>query len=47
MTPQQKQLAEAFKQKPSDEQCNMIADFCNQNNISQEQFKNLLNMFIK
>lgn len=47
LTPNQKQLADQFKNKSKEEQCQQIADYCNQNGITKEQIQNILNMMNK
>ena len=44
LNPQQKQLANQFQNKTSNEQAQAIADYCNKNNISKEQLQNIVNM---
>jgi hypothetical protein len=38
-------MANALLGKNDEETCNKIAEFCNKNNISKEQFQDLINMF--
>ena len=45
--PQQKQLINTLRSKPNQEQAQMLADYCNQNNISKDQLQNIINIFSK
>lgn len=45
LNPKQKQLVNSLKGKNKDEQNQMIADYCNKNNISKEQLENIAKMF--
>ena len=47
LNPNQKQMASQFQNKTTQEQAEAIADYCNKNNISKEQFANIVNMFNK
>ena len=45
LNPKQKQLVNSLKGKNKDEQNQMLADYCNKNNISKEQLENIAKMF--
>lgn len=45
LSPNQKQMANQFQSKSREEQCQAIADYCNQNNISKEQLQTIINNF--
>ena len=45
MNPKQQKTLSEFQKKSKEEQCNMIAQACNQANISKEQFEQLLSVF--
>lgn len=45
--PQQKQAINLFKSKTNQEQAQMLADYCNKNNISKDQLQNIINIFGK
>ena len=47
LNPNQKQIANQFQSKSREEQCQAIADFCNQNNISKEKLQEIVTMFKK
>lgn len=47
LNPSQKQMANQFQNKTTQEKAEAIADYCNKNNISKEQFTNIVNMFNK
>jgi hypothetical protein len=44
VSPQQRQTLENFSKKPSEQQAQQIADYCNKNGISKEQLSNILKM---
>ena len=44
LNPNQKQMVNMFQNKNSNEQAEMIANFCNKNNISKEQLQNIIGM---
>lgn len=44
LNPQQKQMANQFQNLPNDKQAEAIANYCNQNGISKQQFTELMNM---
>nr|DAH72022.1 MAG TPA: hypothetical protein [Caudoviricetes sp.] len=45
INPQQKQLVNSLRGKNRDEQNQILADYCNKNNISKEQLQNISKMF--
>ena len=45
LNPSQKQLVSQLQNKPSNEQAQAIADYCNKNNISKQQLQDIINMF--
>lgn len=45
LNPQQKQMANSFMGKTSEEKAQCIADYCNKNNISKEQLQGLIEQF--
>lgn len=47
LNPNQKQMAQQFQNKTSEEQAQAIADYCNQNNITKEQLKTIIDKFNK
>ena len=47
LNPNQKQMANQFQNKTNQEQAQMIADYCNQNNISKEQLQSIMSMLNK
>ena len=47
LNPSQKQLANQFQSKSNMEQCQQIADYCNQNGITKEKLQDIINMFSK
>ena len=47
LNPNQKKIAEQFKNKNKEEQCQQIADYCNKNNITKEQLQTIINNFHK
>ena len=44
LTPQQKQTAKMFQSQPSEKQAEMLANYCNQNGISKQQFTDIMRM---
>ena len=47
LNPSQKQLASQFQNKTTQEQCQQIADYCNQNGIGKEKLQKIINMINK
>ena len=47
LNPNQKQLASQFQNKTTQEQCQQIADYCNQNGIDKTKLQEIINMFNK
>ena len=47
LNPNQKQMVNQFQGKPSNEQAQAIADYCNKNNISKEQLQEIINKLHK
>ena len=47
LTPNQKQLANQFKSKPSQEQAEEIARICNEKGITKEQLQQIISSFKK
>ena len=47
LNPNQQQSLNGFKNKSSQEQCQQIADYCNQNGIDKEKLKEIINMLNK
>ena len=47
LNPNQRQMLNIFKEKNNQGQAQMIADYCNKNNISKEQLKDIINMIPK
>ena len=47
LNPSQKQVANQLQGKSSEEQAQAIAEYCNKNNISKEQLKEIMQMFNK
>ena len=47
LNPSQKQMASQLQGKSNEEQAQMIADYCNKNNISKDQLKEIMGMFNK
>ena len=47
LNPNQKQLANQFQNKSREEQCQQIADYCNQNGISKEKLQEIIGMLNK
>lgn len=44
LKPNQKQVINDMQGKSKEEQAQMLADYCNQNNISKEQISQIINM---
>ena len=44
LNPNQKQLANQFQNKSKQEQCQQIADYCNQNGIDKNKLQEIINM---
>ena len=44
LTPQQNQMLSLFQNQPSDKQAQMLADICNQKNISKNDLMQIANM---
>ena len=47
LNPNQKQLANQFQNKTTQEQCQQIADYCNNNGISKEKLQEIIGMLHK
>ena len=47
LNPSQKQLANQFQNKTTEQQAQEIANFCNQNGISKEQLQSFMNILNK
>jgi hypothetical protein len=47
LTPNQKQAANIFQGKNTQEQAQEIANYCNQNGISKDQLQQIIKMFSK
>ena len=47
LNPNQKQTASQFQNKSKEEQCQQIADYCNQNGISKEKLQEIIRMIRK
>ena len=47
LNPSQKQLANQFQNKSTQEQCQQIADYCNQNGITKEKLQEIISMLNK
>ena len=47
LNPTQKQQASQFQSKSNIEQCQQIADYCNQNGITKEKLQDIINMLNK
>ena len=47
LNPNQKQLTDQFKNKSKEEQCQQIAEYCNQNGISKEKLEEIIKMLNK
>jgi len=47
LNPSQKQLANQFQSKTTEQQAQEIADFCNKNGISKEQLEKFMNILNK
>lgn len=44
LTPNQKQATNQFQNKSREEQCQAIADYCNQNGIDKNKLQEIINM---
>ena len=47
LNPNQKQMANQFQNKSKEEQCQAIADYCNQNGIDKNKLQEIINMLNK